>query len=468
MIKNNYQLTSHPSGSVREMWHIAYPLMLALMSGCFMMLADRIYLAHYSLSALNACVNGGMAVWLFMVLPLITAAISEVFVGQYNGSGQYHRMGEPVWQMLWLCIFTIPFFTALSYFAGPYLFNNTGNEVLEIEFFSTLILFAPASCAGPALAGFFIGKGDVKIITFNAIAINLLNICLDGPFIFGWSFIPSMGVAGAALATGLSNVVGVALLLCFFLHKKNRKTYGTSQWAFRPKAFWEGLKIGVPAGLAHVNENAAHFVFFRFIILTGGFGITVVALVQTVYIGVFFILEALSKAVTAITSNLIGAQLWDPIPKVLWSAFKILSVFVVLFATLMIAQPDALFALLISSDDLHLLQNEEFMHLLSNMCLWVSLFFLFDGICWIFIGLLNAAGDTKFVMMVSVLSNWILYVVPSYLILFVLNGTVDQAWMCFALYNMFLSVVYLWRYSTKRWRPDVQHRPDLTASLLQN
>ncbi len=86
MPQHSYQLTRHPIGSLREMWQISYPLMLSFISGSLMMLADRLYLAHYSLAALNACANAGMAVWVFLIAPMMTAGISEVFAGQHNGA----------------------------------------------------------------------------------------------------------------------------------------------------------------------------------------------------------------------------------------------------------------------------------------------------------------------------------------------------------------------------------------------
>ncbi|TXI39310.1 MAG: hypothetical protein E6Q59_05170, partial [Nitrosomonas sp.] len=226
MERKSYQLTNHAIGSMREIWYISYPLMLAFMSNSFMMLADRLMLARYSLNALTACANSSMAAFLCMMLPMLMAGISEVFVGRHHGAGQFKRMGEPVWQMLWLCLFTAPIFALLATYAGAYLFAGTGNEVLENDYFSTLLYFAPFICAGPALSGFFIGKGSVKIVTICTAFVNVANIALDALLIFGWGPFPEMGIAGAALATGIANVVGVSIYLIVFLRKKHRQNYG--------------------------------------------------------------------------------------------------------------------------------------------------------------------------------------------------------------------------------------------------
>ncbi len=230
------------------MWHIAYPLMLSLLSGSLMMFADRLYLAHYSLQALNASANAGLAVWVFLIVPMLTAGIAEVFVGQYHGSDQKQRMGEPVWQMLWFALFLAPVFCAIAWFAAPYIFWGTGNEALEIDYFSTMLYFGPFFICTPALSGFFAAKGTVKLVTFATILGNLINVIVDPILIFGWGPFPEMGVTGAAIATGLGGAISVVFFLMIFWKPSYRKQYGTNAWAFRPKAFWECVKIGLPSG----------------------------------------------------------------------------------------------------------------------------------------------------------------------------------------------------------------------------
>ncbi len=50
-------------------------------------------------------------------------------------------------------------------------------------------------------------------------SIALLNIALDPIFIFGYFGVPAMGIAGAALATALSRVLGLVASL-MVLHRK--------------------------------------------------------------------------------------------------------------------------------------------------------------------------------------------------------------------------------------------------------
>lgn len=79
---------------------------------------------------------------------------------------------------------------------------------IQIRFFA-----APAVLI--TLAGFGILRGmqDMKTPLWIATGINVLNIVLDAPFIFGFGMLPALGVAGSAWATTISQYLGAAWIL---------------------------------------------------------------------------------------------------------------------------------------------------------------------------------------------------------------------------------------------------------------
>ena len=72
---------------------------------------------------------------------------------------------------------------------------------------------------GPAVIVVFVGFGalrgvqDMRTPLWIALGINLANIALDYPLIFGWAFVPALGVAGAALASSIAQWLGALWLL---------------------------------------------------------------------------------------------------------------------------------------------------------------------------------------------------------------------------------------------------------------
>jgi MATE family multidrug resistance protein len=450
-MSKNYQLTRYPVGSIRELWALSWPLMLGMISTSMMLFVDRIFLAWYSPEVLNASANAGMAYYLFLVIPLSICAISEVLVGRLHGEGNLAKIGQAVWQMVWFSVILLPLFWMIATVCSPVLFYNSENSVHETTYFGLLLLFAPAGCAWIALSGFFIGIGKVKFVTYCTLLSNLVNVIFGYLLIFGYGPIPSLGIQGAALGMGIAEVFGVLLLVAIFLKQENRVKYGTHQYHFDSLGFYEGIKIGTPAGLGHAIEVLGHFMFFQIVMSVGKEHMTVAAMVQSCYILVAFIIDALSKGVGAIVANLIGAQQFGLVKKVFRAAIKLHILFFVAVLTAALCFHESLFAMFFSLEGAGMLQEAYVRDLFYYAIMWMSIFFLFDGFNWILIGHLTAAGDTKFIFYVSSIINWIAYVLPTFLLVGLGKNGIDVAWSIIALYSMANFGIYYWRYSSGRW-----------------
>jgi MATE family multidrug resistance protein len=68
---------------------------------------------------------------------------------------------------------------------------------------------APALLIKIALFGALRGLQDMRTPLYVALVVNGLNILLDAVLIYGWGFIPPLGVAGAAIATVISQCLGL-------------------------------------------------------------------------------------------------------------------------------------------------------------------------------------------------------------------------------------------------------------------
>jgi MATE family multidrug resistance protein len=452
-----YQLTRYPIGSLREIWTISWPLMLGLLSTSLMMFADRLLLARYSMEALNASATSTMAAYVVLIIPLITAGISEVFVGRSHGAGKMLDVGKVVWPMLWLAMGTLPFFLLCANILPVFFFTGTGNEKLETEYFQWLIYFAPAFCSTIALTGFFIGIGKVRTVTWCALLGNVVNVGLDILLIYGYGLFPEMGIKGAAIATRLSQLVQTLFLGLIFLKKSYRDTYGTAQYQFNFDYFKESIRIGGPAGLGRFLELIAHFIFFRIVLLSGSESLTIITVIQSLYLLMSFMIEGLSKGVSSISANLIGGKQGDSlINKVIRSAFILHSIFSALLFVVWMGFAQPLLSIFFSEQEISFMQNPQLVETAIHALFWMSLFFLFDGFGWIYIGFLTACGDTKFLLYAGFALNWLSYILPSYLVLGLAGGTAADGWMLIAMYAIMTFLTYRWRYKVGAWKSKVE------------
>ena len=83
-------------------------------------------------------------------------------------------------------------------------------EDLAVEYLRFRLLGAPAMLASFAAFGALRGAHDMRTPLWVAGGMNALNVALDPALIFGFGPVPALGVAGAAIASSLSQWVGAA------------------------------------------------------------------------------------------------------------------------------------------------------------------------------------------------------------------------------------------------------------------
>ena len=76
--------------------------------------------------------------------------------------------------------------------------------------------FSVVVMAALAFEKFFQAIGRMKLTMIALMAGSICNIVLDPLLIFGWGPFPQMGIAGAALATGIGQILTLSLYLLFY------------------------------------------------------------------------------------------------------------------------------------------------------------------------------------------------------------------------------------------------------------
>lgn len=443
-------ITKHSEGSIRELWSISFPLMLSSFSVMSMLFVDRILLANYSVEALNAAVNSTTLGWAFIMAWMVLTSISEVFVAQFNGADQKNILGKPVWQMIWLSITSFLFFIPLANWGPAFFFGISPEKQMQREYFHYMMLFGPSFPIYSALCGFFVGQGKMKLITILAVAANFMNALLDVILIFGIpGWVPSLGVTGAAIATSGGAIFQVAVLMSVFLSEDNRKAYGTAEYLFDRKLFWQCLKIGMPGAVFVSIEILGWATYYSMMANMGEAYITVIGICQSIAILFYFFPEGVNKAVTTVVGNLIGAKrLWF-IPQVLYAGFKIHLFFFIIIGTILYFGSDILVKEFLPKATPELIESID--ESIAPCLIFIVIYLLLEGWRLVISGALTAAGDTVFLLIAGSLSVWMLLVLPVYL--FVVKGAAEVQWASFfcVTYSLAACAIYLWRFLDGKW-----------------
>ncbi|WP_420421087.1 MATE family efflux transporter [Simkania sp.] len=151
-------------GSLRQLWKVSCSLMVSFFSMVAMIFCDRLYLANYSASSLSAAVSAGTFWWATTFAVVTLCSMAEVFVAQYNGAKKHQKLGEPVWQMIWLALISIIFFFLLGTVVNDSLYRIGFFNADELAYFKWNNYFAPSFAFLAAISAFFIGQGKTRII----------------------------------------------------------------------------------------------------------------------------------------------------------------------------------------------------------------------------------------------------------------------------------------------------------------
>lgn len=444
-------LTKYPEGSLRELWNIAFPLMLSSLSVMSMLFVDRLLLANYSTQALNAAVNATTLGWSFLVGWMTMASIAEVFVAQYNGAGQKEKLGEPVWQMIWLSLASILCFLPLSLWAGTWFYGDSPDKVYEREYLSWMMYFGPSCPIYSALCAFFVGMGKPKIITILAIVTNIVNALLDMVLIFGIEgYLSPMGVKGAAIATCGSCIFQVAILFFIFLSKNNKLKYGTNQFWLKPTMLWQCIKIGFPSSVFVVLEIFAWAMFYAMMTSVSERHITIAGIGQSLLLLFFFFAEGINKAVSTISGNLIGEKRKELINNVVLSAIKLHLGFFFIVLVASVSTIDLLIGQFLpkaSAEMVESIREALMICLIGN-----TIYLFFEGVRMVFAGVLTAAGDTLFLLIAGASSVWMLLVLPVYLVVVQHSAPIEVAILICVIYSIASCLLYLYRLNKGKWK----------------
>lgn len=445
-------LTKYPEGSLGELWKIALPLMISSFSVMFMVFVDRMLLANYSTEAFNAAVSASTVGWAFVAGFMGLCCISEVFVAQYNGAGRKELMGVPVWQMIWVGIFSSLFFFPLAQWGNALIFSSP-EQGMERVYFRWMIYFGPAVAVYGALAGFFVGQGKTRLITFVSVGANAVNIVFDWLLIFGVEgYIEPMGVKGAAISTSLSSIFQTFILFLFFMSPSNRAVHRTDQWHLNKEMLWKCIRIGVPGAVFMMMEILGWGIYYLMMARAGFIYITVAGVAQSVVILFMFFAEAISKAATAISGNFIGAKTTWNIPKLLASGVGLHCLFFICAGGIFAVATDSIVALFLPDLSPDLLK-EIYQPLVTSLFLML-IYLLFDGIRFLLGGILTAAGDTMFIFIAGTTSIWLFLILPVWIAVFHFNATIVTASLISSIYALIATLIYYYRFQAGKWREE--------------
>ncbi len=297
------------------------------------------------------------------------------------------------------------------------------------------------------LSGALRGVGDTRTPMIVTMVMNVANIGLAYALIFGFLFIPDMGVTGAALAMVLARGFGMlAMVAILYRGHRGLSIAGRDGWRPNPERLRRLADIGLPSMAESVLRSGGQIVFVVVVFMLGtavtaGNQVAQNAMFLSMFPGFGF-----SMAATSLVGQSLGAKNPERARHVGMTATRWCLLWMSAMGVIFFVFATPIMEFAASGDDKAAIISSgvDALRLIAFIQPPLAIGFVMAGI-------LRGAGDTRFPMYSTSLTMWLLRVPLAYVFGVVFDWGLQGIYFAMLLDTLVLMVMNLWRYRQGKW-----------------
>jgi MATE family multidrug resistance protein len=435
-------------GGVREVGRLAWPIVLGQASQTLMHVVDSIFVGRLGAAELGAL--GFAGVWLWTVFSVFSGAATGVqtFVSQDWGRGEERACGGWAWQGLYALAPAAALAVLGFVLLAEPLWSALGATPELREHALAYARMRPPGFAGLAvwvvLAAFFRGVGDTRTPLVATLAANAVNAFLAYGLVLGGFGLPSLGVAGAGVATSIAEWVGAGVLLGALALPDTAERYRTRPPRPDPAAIRRFLRTGAPIGGQWLLDMSAFALFTSLVARMGNASMAATQAMISLLSLSFMQAIGIGLAATTLVGRYKGAADLAAAERSHGSARKLALGLAAVVAGLFLGAPELL---------MRLYTRDPGVVTLARPLLALGAFFqLFDALQIVAGGALRGAGDTRWPFLAQTLLAWFVRLPLAWLFAVTLGGGVLGAWYAEFVFILSLAAALTLRLRSGAWR----------------
>ena len=288
---------------------LSIPSILAQISATVMFFIDYAMVGHLGEKATASVGLVETTTWLLGGLASAANMGFSVQVAHFIGANDFESARRVLRQSL-VCCFLWSFMLSMACVAVhqqlPFWLGGTADIASDASIYFLLIGLAGIFFQMEGLAGSMLKcSGNMRIPS----ALNILMCVLDVVFNYIFIYQMHMGVKGAAMGTGLAELVTALLMLYFLLCRSDMLRLAGHPGSFRLKAdtIKTAFKIGAPMGLQHLLMGGAQVVSTIIVAPLGTVAIAANSMAITVESLCYMPGYGIAEAATTLVGQSIGA-----------------------------------------------------------------------------------------------------------------------------------------------------------------
>lgn len=408
----------------RDIWHIAYPILISLVMQTLINITDTAYMGRVGEIELGATALVSVY-YLTIYMAIFGFSVgAQIFIGRRNGEGSYAKIGDIVVQGILFLLGIATLFVLLSKWLSPILLSSivSSSQIYEacIDYLDLRIWGLLFSAVSVMCRAFFVGITRTGVLMWNSIILTVSNVIFNYIFVFGALGVPAMGIAGAALGSVIAEGLAMLHFVIYALSKLDLKYYGfSSRIKFSPDIIKGILSLSVWTMLQNFLTHAVWFVFFLAIEHLGEEQLAITNIVRSGSSLLFMPIIAFASTASTLVSNALGASRAHDVTFIIRRCVSMAYAVIIPMMVIVAVIPQIFMS--IFTNDVDILQG-------SVASVYVMLGFNLIAIpACIFFHSVSGTGDTRLALGIEIVAT-ILYAVAIYAIIFAVRADVAVCW----------------------------------------
>ena len=434
--------------SYRNIWKVAYPILISLIMEQMIGLTDTAFLGRVGEVELGA---SAIAIVYYMVLFMIGFGFSigaQIIIGRRNGEADYKATGKVFWNGLYFVLGLSGIIILLSELFTPWM--------MKFMVSSTAIYDAALSYVRWRLPGmvfafmtamfraFYVGTTQTKTLTLNSIVMVLSNVVFNYILIFGKLGCPALGITGAAIGSSLAELVSLIFFVVYTRTRCDRRKYGLDKAArFELSELKSMMPVCTWTMIQHTISISTWLIFFLYIEHLGERALAISNIVRGVSGLIWVVLQAFSSTCSTLVSNMIGEGHQDKVmslvKRILKLSYGIVSVLIIIICLC----PESIARIYTDIPDLITAS-------VPAMIVMVSSYFVNVGGQVLFLAV-SGTGSTKTAFRLELVALAV-YMVYCTVIIGIMKCDVAICWTAEHVYAGMLFICSLWYLKSGRWK----------------
>jgi putative MATE family efflux protein len=328
--------SSSSASSYGRIMRLALPIIVGGIAQNVILATDAIFMARVDEVSLAAVGLAGLFYTTVYILGLGFSTGVQILIARRHGEKKYHSIGDIFDNsLLFLLGMSLILWLGMEFLGPPILKSLVKSPAVysaAVQYLDNRAWGITFALANLAYRAFFIGVSSTAVIIWSTVAMAMSNIVLNYGLIFGNWGMPALGIGGSAIASSLSEIIG---LLWFALHAFLGRYHHTfnlfRSWKWQPDVMRNISSIASPVMFQNFVSHAGWFLFFIIIEQSGERALAISVIIRIIYMFQMVPFWGLSSASNTMVSFTIGENRFaDVLPllrKITWLSLVLVSPF---------------------------------------------------------------------------------------------------------------------------------------------